>query len=179
MNSNASPSTSTISRSSFQPDCSWRPGGVSKRGCASGPAVGAHSVPRLRRYFVNDPYFGRPASGWRWSGNSYIALFVTPGSTAFCPITSLNSSNALALSLLWSSTSSPLLQYSATVRLSSPHLLPISVKFGLMPSCLHMFSSPMTFLSNRAPSNGCPAGSKLIAGNTIGESAVARLSHSR
>lgn len=68
-------------------------------------------------------------------------------------MTSLNSSNALALSPLRSSISSPYLQYLATVCLWSPYPLPISVKLGLIPSCLYMFSSRIAFLSNPAPSN--------------------------
>ena len=81
-----------------------------------------------------------------------MAFLVTPGSAAFSSITSLKSSKALALSRLRSSISSPRLQYLATVCRCRPYFLPISVKLGVMPSWRYMFSSPMTFLSNRAPS---------------------------
>ena len=154
LNSKISPLTSTISRFSFQSNCIWRPAGVSKRGCASGSDADAHSMPRSRQYFVNAPYFGRSASGYLSSRNSWMAFFVTPGSAALRSMTSLSSSNELPLSRLRSSISSPRFQYFATVCLCSPYFLPICVKFGLMPSCLYMFNSPMTFLSNRAPSNG-------------------------
>ena len=63
-----------------------------------------------------------------------MAFFVTPGSAAFCSITSLNSSKPLSRSRRRSSISSPLFQYFATVCLLSPYLRPISVKFGLTPS---------------------------------------------
>lgn len=105
-----------------------------------------------------------------------MAFFVTPGIAALRSITSLSSSNALSLSRLRSSTSSPRRQYFATVCLCSPYFLPICVKFGLRPSCLYMFSSPITFLSDRAPSNAIAVGSKLISGSAIGESTVAPMS---
>lgn len=91
-----------------------------------------------------------------------MAFFVTPGVAALRSITSLNSSNALPLSRLRSSISSPPAQRFATVCLWSPYFLPIWVKFGLMPSWRYMFSSPMTFLSNRAPSNGFAVGRSLF-----------------
>lgn len=47
-------------------------------------------------------------------------------------------------------------QYLATVCLSMPCLLAMSLKFGFAPAPLYMFSSPMTFLSIRAPSEGLP-----------------------
>lgn len=66
----------------------------------------AHSIPRSRQYFVKAPYLGSAASGCRSSRNSCMAFFVTPGIAALLSITSLNSSNALPLSRLRSSTSS-------------------------------------------------------------------------
>lgn len=91
-----------------------------------------------------------------------MAFFVTPGIAALLSITSLNSSNALSLSRLRSSISSSRRQYLATVCLCSPYFLPICVKFGLMPSCLYTFSSPITFLSNRAPPNGSIVGASIF-----------------
>lgn len=67
------------------------------------------------------------------------------------------------------------IQYLATVCLCSPRFLPTCVKSGFTPSCRHMLGSPITFLSNRAPSNGCPVGSKHIAGSPFGERTVAPL----
>lgn len=149
LNSNTSPLTSTIRSPSFQSNCSWRPGGVSKRGCGSGSDGAAHSMPRVRQYWVKALYPGIPASGYLSSRNSWIAFFVTPGSEAFSSMTSLKPSKPLALSRLRSSISPPLFQYLATVCLLSPYLRPISVKLGFTPSWRYMFSSPMTFLSNR------------------------------
>ena len=42
-------------------------------------------------------------------------------------------------------------QYDATVCLSSPYLLAMSLKLGLVPASLYMFSSPVRFLSNPRP----------------------------
>lgn len=82
-----------------------------------------------------------------------IAFLVTPGSPALSPIFSLNPSNALGLSRLRSSISSPPFQYLATVCLFSPRFFPICVKLGFTPSCRYVFSSPMMLLSNRALSD--------------------------
>lgn len=91
-----------------------------------------------------------------WSRNSYTALFVIPGSAAFSAAMSRTRSKALSLSDLRSGGSAPSDQYLATVCLSMPCLLAMSLKFGFAPAPLYMFSSPMTFLSIRAPSEGLP-----------------------
>ena len=54
LNSKTSPFASASLTSSFQSNCSWRPGGVSKRGCASGEGE-PKATPCLRHHAVNAP----------------------------------------------------------------------------------------------------------------------------
>ena len=48
LNSNSSPSRLAILTDSFQSNCSCSPGGVSKRGCGSGPPGGPMTMSFLR-----------------------------------------------------------------------------------------------------------------------------------
>ena len=77
-----------------------------------------------------------------------------PGSCAFSSTTSLTRSKALSRSDLPSGGSVPSLQYLATVCLSMPCLLAMSLKLGFVPHLRYMLSSPITFLSMPAPSVG-------------------------
>ena len=52
LNSNSSPSRLAILTDSFQSNCSCRPGGVSKRGCGSGPPGGPMTMSFLRVNWV-------------------------------------------------------------------------------------------------------------------------------
>lgn len=49
LNSNSSPRRLLMLRDSFQSNCSWRPGGVSKRGWGSGPPGSLKAMPRVRQ----------------------------------------------------------------------------------------------------------------------------------
>ena len=74
-----------------------------------------------------------------------------PGNRDFALMTPSWRANPLTLSLRRSSRSPPDLQYLATVFRSMPYLLAISLKFGVVPDWRYMFSSPIRFLSIRAP----------------------------
>ena len=52
LNSNSSPSRFAILTDSFQSNCSCSPGGVSKRGCGSGPTEAPTAMPFLRMNWV-------------------------------------------------------------------------------------------------------------------------------
>lgn len=176
LNSKTSPLASTMVMPSFQSNCIWRPGGVSKRGCASGARSAPNAMPFFLQYSVKALYPGRRASGCLCSRNSWTAFFVMPGSSAFASITSRNGSKPLPLDALPSSRSPPARQYLATVLRLIPCLRPISLKLGLVPDCLYMLNSPITFLSISSSSRKVTRGEGTFVG-AVGQNALALLAH--
>lgn len=90
------------------------------------------------------------ASAWRRRGRSCTVLLVTSGSAAFSSTTSLTKSNPLGRGGLSAGTS-PRCRYFVTVFRSIPCLRATSLKFGLAPVCLYIFTSPIA-----SPPSGPP-----------------------
>ncbi len=152
LNSKTSPERSARASDSFQSNWSCSPGGVSNLGWGSRAGHAPTDTPCLRMKAVSALYPGRPSSGYLWTSSSYIPAFVTPGRAAFSTISSRCGSKALPRPDLPSPGSQPSAsQYDATVCLFSPYLLAMSLKLGLIPASLYMFSSPVRFLSNPRP----------------------------